>query len=147
KRRGSTRMPPSAIAGKSRCTTASTSSTTGSPEPTCNRVNTARRGTRCAARSRLPIAARRSVTRPSSTSWHATAWSSAQLAVLAAAPVVAAVFLFVALFGCLAGDAQPYPGHGLPARLRNRRIALLATQARRPLRQLAARTLDAVLHG
>src|SRR5690606_17389205 len=83
----------------------------------------------------------------SSTSWHARACSSAQLAVLAAAPVVAAVFLFVALFGFLAGDAQPYPGHGLPARLRNRRIALLATQARRPLRQLAARTLDAVLHG
>src|SRR5690606_8599026 len=96
-----------------------------------------------------------SATRPSSTC--CAAWGrspgpigpagSAQLAVLAAAAVVAAAGLLIALAGFLAGAAQAHARHRLAPRLGDRRGAFLAARAAGTLRQLAARALDPVLHG
>src|SRR5690606_33499223 len=72
---------------------------------------------------------------------------AAQLAVLAAASVVAAVGTLLALLRFLAADAQAHPRHGLAPRRWNRSVALLAARAARALRQLAARALDRILHG
>src|SRR5690606_31490046 len=72
---------------------------------------------------------------------------SAQLAVLAAAAVVAAERGLLAVRRFLAGDAQAHARHGLAARLRNRCVALLAMRTAGTLRQPAARPLDPVLDG
>src|SRR5690349_11732221 len=71
----------------------------------------------------------------------------AQLAVLAAAAVVAADRALLLVLRILAGHAQAHAGHRLAACLGDRRLALLAVAQARPLRQLAARALDRVLHG
>src|SRR6185312_14754511 len=69
----------------------------------------------------------------------------AQLAVLAAAAVVARERLLVAVVRFLAIDAQPHAGHGLAPRLGDLRVALLAMREASPARQLAARALDGVV--
>src|SRR5690606_16751696 len=88
--------------------------------------------------------------RPTPPSWTCCAArgsDSAQLAVLAAAPVVAAVgLLLLALFGLLAADAQAHARHRLATGLGDRRVAFLAALPAGPLRQLAAGALDRVLH-
>lgn len=70
---------------------------------------------------------------------------STQLAVLAAAAVVAAERGVLAIAGLLAGHAQAHAGHGLAPGFGNRRFAVLAMTQARPLRQPAARAADAVL--
>src|SRR3546814_5758657 len=71
---------------------------------------------------------------------------SAQLAVLAAAAVVAAGRGFVLhITRLLAVHAQAYAGHGLAPRLGDFHVALLTATQAGPLRQLAAHSLDRVL--
>src|SRR5690606_659350 len=70
-----------------------------------------------------------------------------QLAVLAAAPVVAGGGTFGAVQGILAGHAQAHAGQRLAARGRDRLVAFLAVARARPARELAARTLDRVVDG
>src|SRR3954466_1287336 len=72
---------------------------------------------------------------------------SAQLAVLAAAPVVAGVVHGLLVRGFLASEAQSHARNGLAPRLRDLRSALGAGFQRRPARQLALGTLDRVLDG
>src|SRR5262249_29852427 len=71
--------------------------------------------------------------------------TSAQLAVLAAAAVVAAErgLLLIVLF--LARHTQAHARHGLAPRLGNRRAALLAMLQARTFAHVAARALDRVL--
>src|SRR5690606_5943852 len=93
-------------------------------------------GRACLRRGWLP----RPPAKPRAQSRHAEAARSAQLAVLAAAAVVAAEGgLLVAR--CLAVHAQAHPRHRTPARSRDRRIALLAALASRAGRQLSPRPL------
>src|SRR5690606_4061507 len=73
--------------------------------------------------------------------------ASAQLAVLAAAAVVAGRRRFLAVQRFLARHAQAHAGHGLAPRLGDRRVAFLAVRQARTLRQAAARALDRVLDG
>src|SRR3546814_19950500 len=73
---------------------------------------------------------------------------SAQLAVLAAAAVVAAGRGFVLhITRLLAVHAQAYAGHGLAPRLWDFPVALLTATQAGPLRPLAAHSLDRVLDG
>src|SRR5687768_10041007 len=75
------------------------------------------------------------------------AGASAQLAVLAAAAVVAGGAGLFAIERLLAGDTQAHAWHRLAPRLGNGRAALLAMRQPRPPRQLAAGALDRILHG
>src|SRR4029079_4274947 len=70
----------------------------------------------------------------------------AQLAVLAAAPVVARVVHGLLVLGFLAGEAQPHARYRLAPRVRELRAALGAGLERRPDGQLALGALDRVLH-
>src|SRR5690606_27261898 len=71
----------------------------------------------------------------------------AELAVLAAASVVAGAGLLLPVGRFLARHAEAHAGQRLAPRLRDRRVALLAVAQARTLRQAAARTLDRVLDG
>lgn len=68
----------------------------------------------------------------------------AQLAVLAAAPVVAAGVHLRFVMSGLAGDAQAYPRDGLAACLGNGAVAFLAMAQAVTARQTAARALHGV---
>src|SRR5690606_6113283 len=72
---------------------------------------------------------------------------SSQLAVLAAAPVVAGVMPFLAVGRLLAGDAAAYTGNGPTPGLRDRRPAILTVAQARTAAQAAARTRHRVLDG
>src|SRR6185437_14057567 len=71
---------------------------------------------------------------------------SAELAVLAAAAVVAAEVAFVAIGGVLAGDAEAHAWNGLAPRFRNLCSAVGARLEARTVRQPALRAQDAVRH-
>src|SRR6185437_11377181 len=71
---------------------------------------------------------------------HRSAMASAQLAVLASAPVVAAERRFLAVAFGLAVHAQSHTRHGLAPRFRNGRVAFFAMAQAGTLRLLAART-------
>src|SRR5262249_15625932 len=70
---------------------------------------------------------------------------SAQLAVLAGAPVVAAERLLFAVVRFLARYAQTHARHRAAARLGNQRLAFLAMSQARAFRHAAAGALDRVL--
>src|SRR5699024_3111923 len=72
---------------------------------------------------------------------------STQLAVLAAAPVVAAKSGMFAVERFLARQAQAHARHGPAPGLGNRIATFLAMRRGRSLAHLAARTLDRVLDG
>src|SRR5690348_1682310 len=73
--------------------------------------------------------------------------ASTQLAVLAAAPVVAAEGLFLRIARALAGDAQAHAGHSLAPRFRNRRVAFLTMFQARPRTTFAARARHRISDG
>src|SRR5690348_10795473 len=70
---------------------------------------------------------------------------SAQLTVLAAAPIVEAVGLHLLIGLGLAGDAEAHPRHGFAARLGDLVAALLAVLAAGAAGQPAAHALERVL--
>jgi len=75
------------------------------------------------------------------------ALESAQLAVLAAAPVVSTGVRLFQVVRLLAGHAKPHARHCLASGFGNGRVALLAVKEPRTLRQFAAGPLDCVLDG
>src|SRR5688500_7723786 len=77
----------------------------------------------------------------------ADAMESAELAVFAAAAVVAGEAGLLLVAGFLADDAEAHAGDGLAACLWNLRIAFLAAHQAGSLRELAAHALDRILDG
>src|SRR5690606_35627060 len=72
---------------------------------------------------------------------------SAQLTILAAAPVVSAELIHVAVFGFLARHTEADSAHRLAARLRNLRAAFLTVRQPGPARTPALSALHCIAHG
>src|SRR5688572_368856 len=85
--------------------------------------------------------------RASQPAWTPSRAVLTELAVLAAASVIAGEPRLLLVMRFLAGDAQAHTGDGLASRFGNLRTAFLAMRQARSLRQLAANALDRVLDG